>query len=83
MFFFYYIGITLITILEAITGSRHTITFAMNTLKGEKMFFFEVTSQKDHKLIYINDKQRCSDNKYVNKEHNIIKGLSGTLNYNK
>ena len=46
------------------------------------MFFFEVTSQKHHKLININDNQRSSDNKYLNKVCNI-KGLSGTLNCNK
>ena len=30
-------------------------------------------SQKHHKLIYINYNQRYSDNKYLNKVHNIIK----------
>ena len=47
------------------------------------MCFFEVTSQKHHKLIYINDNQRYSDSKYLNKAHNTIEGLSGTLNCNK
>ena len=47
------------------------------------MFFFEVTSQKHHKLIYINYNQRYSDNKYLNKVHNIIKDLSEPLNCNK
>ena len=49
------------------------------------MCFFEVTSQKHHKLIYIyiNDNQRYSDSKYLNKAHNNIEGLSGTLNCNK
>ena len=38
-FFFYYIGISLITILETITGWRHTITFVIKTLKiGENVF---------------------------------------------
>ena len=49
----------------------------------KKCGFFEVTSQKHHKLIYINDIQKYSDIKYLNKRHNIIKGLSGTLNFNK
>ena len=49
----------------------------------KKCAFFEVTSQKHHKLIYINDNQRYGDNKYLNKVHNVIKGLSGTLNSNK
>ena len=34
--------------------------------------FFEVTSQKHNKLIYINDNQRYRDNKYLNKVHNTI-----------
>ena len=55
----------------------------MNTLKTEKCAFFKVTSQKHHKLIYINNIQWYSDNKYLNKVHNIIKGLSGILNCNK
>ena len=46
------------------------------------MSVFEVTSPKHHKLININDNQRSSDNKYLNKVHNI-KGLAGTLNCNK
>ena len=49
----------------------------------KKCVFFEVTSQKHRKLIYINDNQRYTDNKYLNKRHNIIKSLSGTLNFNK
>ena len=53
----------------------------MDTLKTGKRGFFEVTSQKYHKLIYKNDNQSYSDNKYLNKLHNIIKDLSGTLNY--
>ena len=56
----------------------------MNTFKtGKNCVFFEVTSQKHQKMVYINDIQRYSDNKYLNKVHNIIKGLSGTLNCNK
>ena len=57
----------------------------MKTLKtGKTCALFEVTSQKHQKkLIYINDNQRYSDNKYPNKMHNAIKGLSGTLNCNK
>ena len=52
--FFHCTGISLITILEAITGWRSTITFIMNTLKiGKKCVFLEVTSQKHHKLKYI------------------------------
>ena len=54
----------------------------MNILNTVKKIFFEVTSQKHHKLIYINDNQRYSDNKYLNKEHNV-KHLSGTLNFKK
>ena len=46
------------------------------------MCFFEVTSQKHYELININDNQKSSDNKYLNKVYNI-KGLSGTLNRNK
>ena len=66
------------------------ITFVMNTSKTiKKCAFFEVTSQKHHTLIYIyiyiyiNYNRRYSDNKYLKKVHNIIKGLSGTLNCNK
>ena len=55
----------------------------MNTLNTGKNVFFEVTSQKHCKLMYINDNQTYSDNKYLNKRHNIIKSLSGTLNFNK
>ena len=56
----------------------------MDTLNtGKNVFFFEVTSQKHHKLVYINDNQRHSDNKYLNKVHNKIKGLSETLNFKK
>ena len=54
----------------------------MDTLKTGKRGFFEVTSQKHHKLIYKNDNQSYSDNKYLNKVHNI-KDLLGTLNCNK
>ena len=49
----------------------------------KKCVFFKVTSQKHCRLMYINHNQRYSDNKYLNKRHNIIKGLSGTLNFNK
>ena len=59
----------------------------MKTLKTEKelKMSFSVTSQKPHKLIhiYITDNQKYSDNKHLNKVHNIIKGLSKTLNCNK
>ena len=56
----------------------------MNTLNtGKNVGFFEITSQKHHKLVYINDDQRHSYNKYLNKVHNNIKSLSGTLNFNK
>ena len=56
----------------------------MNTLKiGRKCDFSMVTSQKHCKLIYMNDDQKHSDNKYLSKINNIIKGLSGTLNCNK
>ena len=57
LFFFYYIGISLITILEKVTGWRHTTTFVMNNVKTEKMCFFEVTTQKHHKLMHRNDNQ--------------------------
>ena len=49
----------------------------------KKWVFFEVTSQKHHKLIYINDNQRYSYNKYLNKVRNNIRGLSGTWNFTK
>ena len=49
----------------------------------KKCVFFKVTSQKHCRLMYINHNQRYSDNKYLNKRHNIIKGLSETLNFNK
>ena len=38
---------------------------------------------KSGKVVYVNYSQRYSDNKYLNKVHNIIKGLSETLNCNK
>ena len=39
-FFFYYIGISQMTILEMIISWRDTITFVMNTLKTEENVFF-------------------------------------------
>ena len=49
----------------------------------KKCASFEVTSQKHHTLLYINDNQRYSDNKYLNKVHNITKGLFEYLNKQK
>ena len=64
--------------------NRHAITFVMNTsTTGKNFAFFEVTSHKHHKLIYISYNQRYSDNKYLNKVHNFIISLPGTLNCNK
>ena len=49
----------------------------------KKIFFFwGYFSKAPQTDIYINDNQRYSDNKYLNKRYNIT-GLSGTLNFNK
>ena len=56
----------------------------MNTLKTRKKCFFGGCFSKEPETdIYINDNESYSDNKYRNKIHNIVKGLSGALNYNK
>ena len=53
----------------------------MKTLNtGKKFFFWGYFSKAPQTDIYINDNQRYSDNKYLNKRYNIMKGLSGTLN---